>query len=53
VYNYKKENAEIANKQEIIDLINKSTEMYLIQEAFYDDKTQSFTIQVHFNSEKV
>jgi len=53
VYNYKKENSEIANKQEIIDLINKSTEMYLIQEAFYDDKTQSFTIQVHFNSEKV
>jgi hypothetical protein len=53
VYNYKKQNdAENISKKDFIEYINESKELYLLQEAFYDDGTQSFTIQVHFTAKQ-
>ena len=50
VLNYKK--GTEANRREILSIINdKDTkEIYLLQNAKYDDGSESFTIQVHFMS---
>ncbi len=45
-YNYKK-GTLITNKQEVLDIIKGTEEIYVTQETFYDDKSQSFTIEVH------
>lgn len=45
-YNYKKD-TKITNKQEVLDIIAGTDEIYIVQETFYDDGTESFKIEVH------
>lgn len=52
-WNHKKHNAaENIDKKDFIEKINESTELYLTKEAFYDDGTQSFTMEVHFTAKQ-
>jgi uncharacterized membrane protein len=45
--NYQK-GTEATNLDEVINIINKSDDVFILQQVVYDDKSQSVTIQVHF-----
>jgi hypothetical protein len=46
VLNYKKNTS--VDMQEVRDIINSTEEVYLLQQAKYDDGSESISIQVHF-----
>lgn len=36
------------NINEIIDIINRADDVFILQQVVYDDKSQSISIQAHF-----
>ena len=50
-YNFKK-GVITDNKEKIMKIISSTDEIYIVKETFYNDGTQSFTIQVHFTPQK-
>ena len=43
---------ETTDNNEIINLINRCDNIFVLQQVVYDDKSQSITIQIHFQNEK-
>ncbi len=39
---------EVTDKKEVLDLVKKSVSISALEQAIYDDGTQSFKIEIHF-----
>ena len=48
-----KKGTELTDIKELKDIIKASNVVYCKQQTVYDDNSQSITVEIHFNPEKV